>query len=142
MINKYSTDEHRYDDMLELPYPYKTPRKRMSMINRGAQFAPFAALTGYGEAVKETARITERQIELTNEEKLIISETLKNINDHIKNNPKVTITYFQKDTKKDGGKYLTITSNIKKIDPNEQHIILTDKTKIEINKIIYIEEIS
>ena len=135
-------NQDKYEDIINLSHHTSKKHPRMNKESRAAQFAPFAALTGYGEAVKETARITERQIELTNEEKLIISETLKNINDHIKNNPKVTITYFQKDTKKDGGKYLTITSNIKKIDPNEQHIILTDKTKIEINKIIYIEEIS
>ena len=135
-------NQDKYEDIINLSHHTSKKHPRMNKESRAAQFAPFAALTGYSEAVKETARITERQIELTNEEKLIISETLKNINDHIKNNPKVTITYFQKDTKKDGGKYLTITSNIKKIVPNEQHIILTDKTKIEINKIIYIEEIS
>lgn len=135
-------NQDKYEDIINLPHYTSKKHPRMNKESRAAQFAPFAALTGYSEAVKETARITERQIELTNEEKLIISETLKKINNNIKNIPKVKITYFQKDVKKDGGKYLTIISNIKKINSNEQNIILTDKTKIEINQIIYIEEIS
>ena len=96
-MNKYNTDEHRYDDMLELPYPYKTPRKRMSMINRGAQFAPFAALTGHDKAIEETARLTDYKIPLSEEEIQTINERLSIIQSLLPSCPIVTITYFIKD---------------------------------------------
>lgn len=128
--------QNNYEDIINLPHHTSLKHPRMTRESRAAQFAPFAALTGHDDAIKETARLTDKRIELTEEEKLNINNKLQIINDNIKNHPKINITYFEYDKKKEGGKYLTHTGNIKKIDMLEQIIILTDKTKININEII------
>ena len=135
MINKYNNDEHRYDDMLDLPYPYKSPRKRMSMINRGAQFAPFAALTGHDKAIEETARLTDYKIPLSDEEINTINERLMIIQSMLPSPPQVTITYFVKDLKKDGGTYISKDCFIRTIDEYERKIIMHDKSYISIDDI-------
>ena len=135
MINKYSTDEHRYDDMLELPYPYKTPRKRMSMINRGAQFAPFAALVGHDKAIEETARLTDYKIPLSDEEMQTLNERLSIIQSLLPSCPIVTVTYFVKDLTKDGGAYISKDCSIRIIDEYERKLIMHDKSYIYIDDI-------
>ena len=110
----------------------------MSLENRSAQFAPFAALTGYEDEVEETARLTDKKIELTDERKDIINLKLKTIQEKIYTNPKVTITYFIPDNKKEGGSYKTVTSNVLKIDTYRKLIVLKDNTKIFISNIINI----
>jgi hypothetical protein len=85
-------------------------------MNRAAQFAPFAALTGYEESIEETARLTDRRIELSEYEIEELNTKLNFIQEHIKERPEVTITYFQPDERKDGGKYLTVTGRIRWID--------------------------
>ncbi len=127
-----------YDDIIDLPHHVSKKHPRLTMEQRAAQFAPFAALTGYGDAVKETARLTENRIELDEEEKLIIDNKLKEILNNIQNNPKVTITYFIPDLKKSGGEYVTIIQNVKKIDTYKQCLILNDKSEIPIKEIIEI----
>ena len=107
----------------------------MTIENRSAQFAPFAALTGFEELVKETARKTEDRVEIDEELKYILDEKISIIQNQIKNNPKVTITYFIPDSKKKGGKYQTITECVKKIDKYNKIIILTDGTNIPIKEI-------
>ena len=127
-----------YDDIIILPHHVSKKHPRLSMEQRAAQFAPFAALTGYGDAVKETARLTENRIELDDEQKAIIDSKLKEIQNKLQSNPKATITYFIPDLKKSGGEYVTIIGNIKKIDNYKQCLILNDKTAIPINEIIEI----
>ena len=129
-------NQDNYEDIINLPHHTSSKHPRMTSLARAAQFAPFAALTGYDDAIKETERITENKIELTEEGKLNLNDKLQSINDNIKNQPKVTITYFEYDKKKEGGKYITYTGNIKRIDMGELSIILTDKTKINISEII------
>ena len=132
-----------YEDIINLPHHTSLKHPRMTREARAAQFAPFAALTGYDDAIRETGRLTDKKIDLSNEEKLRINDKLQMINDNIKSHPKVTITYFEYDKKKEGGQYLTYIGNIKKIDMVDLTITLTDKTKININEIIDItEEIS
>ena len=132
-----------YEDIINLPHHTSSKHPRMTRESRAAQFSPFAALTGYDDAIKETRRLTDKKIELTEEEKQIINDKLLMINDNIKSNPKVSITYFEHDKNKEGGKYLSYTGYIKKIDMIELTITLTDKNKININEIIDItEEIS
>jgi len=131
---------YNYEDIINLPHHTSTKHKRMSIASRAAQFAPFAALTGYDNAIKETERLTDNKIELTEEEKLKINNKLLIINEKIKHKPKVTITYFEPDKNKNGGKYLSYTGIVKKIDMIELTITLTDKTKIDINEIIDITE--
>jgi len=103
----------------------------MSQYDRAAQFAPFAALTGYGEAINETGRIVEKRKELTEEEKDIISSKLFQINERIKEKIEVTIIHFVADKKKEGGCYKSKNGIVKKIDDYEQRIVFEDKTKIK-----------
>ena len=129
----------KYDDIINLPHYELKHHNRMSMHSRAAQFAPFAALTGYDEQVKETARLTDDRLDLDDEVKAILDAKLQVIQENISNKPQATITYFVADAKKDGGKYVTVTNNIKKIDEYKQSIILVDATEIPIYDIIEIE---
>ena len=130
--------EHKYDDIINLEHHISKTHKQMSMQNRAAQFAPFAALTGYEEAVKETARFIEQKIELDEELNNILDEKLRLIQSQIKNMPEITVTYFVPDDKKRGGKYQKITGKIKKIDDYNKFIIFTDGKFISIKDIINI----
>ena len=136
------TAKGKYDDIINMPHHISKKHPRMSLENRSAQFAPFAALTGYEDEVEETARLTDKRIEITDEMKTEINIKLKTIQEKIYTKPKVTITYFIPDSKKEGGSYKTVTSNVMKIDKYKQTIILKDKTEILINFItnINIEE--
>ena len=125
----------KYDDIIDLPHHVSANRPRMSMIDRAAQFSSFAALTGYEEAVEETARLTENKLELTEESKLMISDKLQCMCANICSHPCVTITYFVPDTKKDGGAYVTVTGTVKRIDEYDRYVVLCDKTKIQIDQI-------
>lgn len=111
----------------------------MSMIDRAAQFSPFAALPCYVDAVKETARITDAKIELDESEKALINEKLLMIAEHLDNKPLVSITYFNPDTKKKGGEYLTITGTVKKLDVYNNQIKMTDGTTVKFDDIISVE---
>lgn len=126
-----------YDDIINLKRPV-SKHPKMSLYQRSAQFAPFAALTGYEGQVKETARLTDRRIELDEEMKLILDLKIQVIKEMLSDNPEVEITYFIPDTKKDGGKYETIINNVKKIDSYNEHIIMQNNLKIEIKEIINI----
>ena len=100
------SDEHKYEDIINMPHHVSASRPRMSMIDRAAQFSPFAALTGYDAAVKETARLTDKCIEPDEYEKAALDEKLRIA---LKNPEKeITITYFKPDAKKDGGAISTV----------------------------------
>lgn len=124
-----------YSDIINLSRPV-SKRPRMSLEQRSAQFAPFAALTGYEGQVKETARLTDKRIELNEELKEILDLKIQLIQEKIKEQPDVTITYFIPDDKKQGGKYKTVTNSVKKIDTYKNEIILIDGTTIAIDEII------
>ena len=126
-----------YDDIINLKRPI-SKHPKTSLYQRSAQFAPFAALTGYEGQVKETARLTDRRIELDEEMKLILDLKIQVIKEMLSDNPEVEITYFIPDTRKDGGKYETIINNVKKIDSYNEHIIMQNNLKIEIKEIINI----
>ena len=125
-----------YDNIINLPHPNSAKHPRMSMIDRAAQFSPFAALTGHGAAIEETARLTDRRIELTEEEKTVLDEKLRLL---LETGGEGMITYFLPDERKDGGAYVTKLGTIKKIDPLEGRVILTDHTPIHIEDILEIE---
>ena len=127
---------NNYDDIINLPHYESKTRKRMSLEARSAQFAPFAALTGYDDKVKETARLTEKKIDLTDEEYNVINSKLQIIKDHIKEQPEIIFTIFVKDKLKDGGKYEEIRGKIRRIDEVNEFIILIDKSKIFFNDIV------
>lgn len=132
----------KYDDIINMSHHVSKKHPRMSLKNRSAQFAPFAALTGYEDEVEETARLTDKRIEITDEIKNTINMKLKIIQEKLYTKPKVTITYFIPDNKKEGGSYKTITSNLLNIDKYKQLIILKDKIEVPVKFItnINIEE--
>lgn len=130
---------NKYDDMIYLPNPTPTCKPRMSLHDRAAQFSPFAALTGYEDAVEETARLTDTRLELSEDMKTILNEKMQMIVDNLDSEPIVTITYFVPDKKKSGGAYVDVTGVVKEIDEYERCIVMTDKKKIPIEQIRAIE---
>lgn len=126
----------KYEDIIHMQHPASRRHPRMSVYERAAQFSPFAALTGYDAAVKETARLTDQRIELDEYEKNVLDERLQFLQKHLTEHPTVTITYFKPDERKTGGTYLTVTGNIKKIDSHERCVILMDDTRIPLHEII------
>lgn len=129
----------KYDDILFLPHPVSTERRHMSNLERAAQFAPFAALTGYERAVRETARLTETKAELDEGEKALIDARLRMLLDLPGQQPEITITYFVPDKRKSGGSYVEATGYVKRIDLVEKIIFLTDGTRIPIEDIFALE---
>ena len=119
-----------------MPHHVSKKHPQMSLYARSAQFAPFAALTGYEEAVKETARETENELDIDDELKAILDDKLQLIIEQKDNKPEVSITYFVKDKKKEGGTYITKTGIVKKIDSYNQILSLADNTEIPIKDII------
>lgn len=125
-----------YEDIINLPHHTSKKHPRMSLEARSAQFAPFAALTGYDEVLIETARLTNERIEIDDTIKVIIDSKLQIIKEHIKETPLITFMYFVPDTKKDGGKYVTATGNVKKIEEYRNVLVLDNKIEIPIDEII------
>lgn len=123
----------RYDDIINLPHYELKYHKRMSMESRSAQFAPFAALTGYNDGIVETGRITSKKIILTDDEKNILDRKLKIA---ISSNSLIKIKYFVPDKSKMGGKYIFETGYVKKINSNLKEIVLTNNVRIKISNIV------
>lgn len=127
-----------YDDIINLPHYVSKKHPQMSIESRSAQFAPFSALTGYDDEIKETARLTDKRIEIDEGLKNLLNNKLQYILENMKFEPEITFTYFVYDNKKIGGKYIDKTGIVKKIDMIEQYVMLKDKTKISILEIINI----
>ena len=128
-----------YDDIIHLPHHVSATRAHMPVMDRAAQFSPFAALAGYANAISETARLTSERIELDECMKIALSDRMQLIADRIKERPEVAITYFQPDAKKDGGAYLTMIDTAKKVDSSEQIIVMSNGTVIPFDEIIGID---
>ena len=126
----------KYNDIINLPHHRSKMREHMSIEDRAAQFAPFSALSGLGEAVSETARITDMKIEQDDSEREIIREKLSKITDKNCNISSVSITYFSPDLKKSGGRYITYKGRIKKTDIYRGVIVTEDDRIIEVDNII------
>lgn len=129
---------NNYEDIINLPHHVSSKRPQMSKEQRASQFAPFSALTGYEDAIKETARLTNRKIEVDEGLREVLNNKLNIIEENIKNNPEVSITYFIPDKKKDGGEYITITGIVRRIDIVNNLIIMIDKTKIKMKDVLNI----
>lgn len=127
-----------YDDIINLPHHVSEKHPRMSLEARSAQFAPFAALTGYDEQVRETARLTNDRKELAEGLKMILNEKILSIKERLAELPEVTITYFVPDVRKKGGKYVSVTGKVKKIDEFKNIVVFDDKKEIPIQEIIEI----
>ena len=128
-----------YKDIINNPHHTSKTRKRMSGLNRAAQFAPFAALTGYDASILEAARLTENRIELDDIGVENLNMKLNFIKEHIKELPEITVTYFVPDTKKSGGAYVKYSGTARIIDEIDRVIIFTDGTKIKIEMILDIK---
>lgn len=128
-----------YDDMLNLPHPTSARHPRMSLSNRAAQFAPFAALSGHSAALVETARLTDRRLELDEDEKAALDLKQQMLMDRIGEHPDVAVTWFQPDGKKAGGRYVTTTGRLKRLDEVERVLVMEDKTTVPLDDIIHIE---
>ena len=132
--------EFRYNDILNMPYPNPEIEKDFpDKILRAAQFAPFAALTGYDAAIEETGRLTDQKIDISEDmrEKLDLKQNF--LADIIDEQPEISVTYFVPDKKKSGGAYVTLNGRLKQIDEYEQLIMLTDGKKIPIQEVYSIE---
>ena len=130
---------HKYDDMIGLGHPISRTHPPMARIKRAAQFASFDALTGFGAAIHEAGRETEEKKELSEDEIDMIDAKLAVIQYHIKEQPNITVTYFIPDDKKSGGRYVTVSGNVRKLDGLERVIMMVDGTQIPIEDVRYIE---
>ena len=128
-----------YDDIIHLPRHVSTKHPQMALSDRAAQFSPFAALTGHGAAIKETARLTDERVQLDEYMINVLSDRLQIIAERLKDKPEIMITYFQPDEKKNGGAYVTTTGTVKKIDVYERIVVMTDRQEIPIDDIVGIE---
>ena len=131
-------NENKYDKILQVTYKKSSKRKHIPTGDRAAQFAPFAALTGYNEAITEAARLTEEKIELDEYTKGEINNKLIFLAENIDAKPRTEITHFVPDEKKQGGAYVTVLGIVKKIQDFERVVIMEDNTLIPIDNILQI----
>jgi hypothetical protein len=129
-------DISKYADIIELPYKKSIDRPQMSLHDRAAQFAPFAALTGHEDAIEETARLTEDKIVLDEGAIEAIGVKLYEISQHIHEKWNVSITYFRPDSLKSGGVYLTDMGTVKKVDDVEKVVIMDSGMRISMECIV------
>ena len=135
-MSGYYRDEHRYDDIIDMPHHRSTERAHMSLYDRAAQFSPFAALTGHEEAIEETARLTEKQVILEENAIEKINRELYEIAQHPDERRSVSITYFRPDPYKEGGVYLTEVGVIRKLDEVEKVVIMESGLRIPMEHIL------
>ena len=128
-----------YDDIINLPHHVSTWHPQMRMMNRAAQFAPFAALTGHSAAIEETARLTDSQQELADEDSEILNQIMAYLRETINEHPTISITYFEPDKKKAGGAYKSTEGQLQNIDDYNQTIVLKNGEAIPLNSILDIQ---
>ena len=128
-----------YDDIIHLPHHVSPKRTPMSMIARGAQFSPFAALTGYDAVIAESARRTEQEVELTEEAVENLDKILQELCSRLEEQPTAVYTCFVPDEKKAGGAYVKIRGALKQYDCIQKCLRLTDGRKIPVEDIVKIE---
>ena len=129
----------KYNEIMRLPHHVSKTRPQMPMSDRAAQFAPFAALTGYDAAIKETGRLTDERIELDVEALSALDMKYQLLMETLDEAPEVTITYFQPDERKAGGKYVSAVGTVKKIDDFERRITMRDGTRIPMDDVLSID---
>ena len=130
---------NQYEDIINLPHHVSPTRPQMPMSDRAAQFAPFAALTGYDAAIKETGRLTDDKIELDEEALTTLDMKYQFLMDALDDAPEVTITYFQPDERKAGGKYVSAVGVVRKVDDFERRITMQDGAKIPMDDVLSID---
>lgn len=130
---------NQYEDIIQLPHHVSKTRPQMSMIDRAAQFSPFAALTGYDAAIKETGRLTDEKTELGDEEKDLLNRKQQFLTSILRDRPEITVTYFVPDERKSGGAYVTTTGKLRRIDEVERFLVMTNGQKILLDDIANME---
>lgn len=133
---------HRYDDIIDLPHHVSDHQAHMSVIDRAAQFAPFAALTGHDAAIHEAARLTDCRMELTEDRKAVLDRTLRYLLEHHEERPQITITHFVPDNKKSGGAYISTTGRISTLKQSQHLIVMEDQTAIPIDSVYDVQLLS
>lgn len=133
------SNEHKYDNIINLPHHQSKKRKRMSRQERAAQFGAFRALTGYEEEIAETSRRTNERTELDEYAKSEINAKLVYIKDHIGKRQTITVTYFVPDERKSGGAYITKKGVVTKLQEYKRQLVFEDGTEIPIDEILSIE---
>ena len=128
-----------YDDIIRLPHPTSQRHPRMPVSDRAAQFSPFAALSGHGAAIAETARVTRERMELDEDEKALLDERLQTLREQVSQRPEITVTWFLPDKKKAGGSYVTAAGRLKKFSEAEGTMTLEDGTVIPLADIAGLE---
>ena len=129
----------RYADIIDKQHHVSKKHPPTSMEDRAAQFSPFAALTGYEAAVKETARLTDDREELDEDEKTRLNAQLQKISARLQEQPEVMVTYFAPDERKTGGARQTYRGRLRKIDRNRKMLIMVDQTELPIENLLNIE---
>ena len=125
-----------YSDIINLPHHVSRNHPQMPMETRAAQFAPFAALTGYDAVIHETARLTDKQVELEEYDNERLNRIFSEIMDSLEEHPVVTVSYFKPDEHKAGGAYVTVMGQLKKVDTYEQLMVMENGTAIPIGNIM------
>ena len=128
-----------YEDIINRPHHVSKARPQMSELERAAQFSPFAALTGYDAAIKETGRLTDERIELDEEALAALDMKYQFLMDALDDAPEVTITYFQPDERKAGGKYVSAVGVVRKVDDFERRITMQDGAQIPMDDVLIID---
>ena len=134
-----SNSSTQYNDIINLPHHVSSTRPQMPMLDRAAQFAPFAALTGYDAAIKETGRLTDEKIEMDEEALNILNMKYQILVDSLDDKPEVTFTYFKPDERKAGGAYVKVTGTVKKVDDFERLIVMQNGAKMPMDDILNID---
>lgn len=134
-VSDYFGKTDRYEDIMHLPHHVSGHHPQMPEGDRAAQFAPFAALTGYEDAIREAARLTDPEILLDEEVKAQLDRKLEFLEKHLSEQPEITVTYFCPDSRKDGGAYHRIRGKIRRIDPVRKVLCMTDGREIRMEHI-------
>lgn len=132
----------KYDEIMNLPHHVSDVRPQMTMIERAAQFAPFAALTGYDDVIKEAGRVTDGKVEMDESALDFLGIKMRLLSERLGEEPQVTFTCFKPDARKSGGAYLTVSGVVKKIDEYERVVVMSDGTRISMDDILGIESLA
>ena len=128
-----------YEDILHLPHHVSKTRPPMSMADRAAQFSPFAALTGYDDAILETGRLTDEKLEAGEERLAVLNTQFRILMDHLADHPEISVTYFVPDDRKSGGAYVTVKGKVKKVNDFDRFLVLQDGLRIPMDDVAEME---
>lgn len=140
MMDREYPDIKKYRDIIEAPHHVSETRPRMSLFDRAAQFAPFAALTGYGDVIEEVSRLTDSMPELAEDKKEVLDRKMKSFTAGSEGPRELIITFFVPDGKKEGGSYCRISGRVKRSDDGNGNIVLDDGTLIRKEFVVDIDK--